>query len=78
MAIKRLKNGDEFMVGERIYRVIDDELFEVVTKRVTSDEPNQGIISPYPSSPSWPEPTQPYWYLTGTGSTSLGEHHEDD
>lgn len=46
---EKLKNGNQFMVGNKTYRVVDDELFEVKLVRVCEGDP-----CPYPIYPIYP------------------------
>lgn len=62
--MKKLKNGEEFMVGEKTYRVVDDELFEVKLEKASRDNSLWYPIPYYPIYPIYPDrysPVDPYW-----------------
>ena len=70
MFTRKLKNGKKFKVGDKTYRVIDDELYEVRQVKVSSafeipvDVPCYPIDSP---ALNWPENTDgPLFRITYT------------
>ena len=59
MGIKKLENGEQFIVGEKTYKVNDDELFEIIERKVITEE-NPYRILPY-TPESLGSPQNP-WY----------------
>ena len=67
MATNKLKNGEQFMVVSKTYRVIDDELFELRLERVSTNNPADYM--PIPCFPIYP---YQYPYITWYSTTTTG------
>lgn len=70
MGIKVLENGEQFRVGDKTYRVVDDELYEVKLEKVSEDTEPYRWYPVYPSYPDcWPYTYPQPWYTTTTSSS---------